>query len=208
MAAPTNPIRPIENSSPEPTEMNPNRAATAVTIVQNFLVRLPAATNASGRWRRQSTRAKTSAAKAARLSSQTTRFWAEPSAENMPPRVTGLRASDVHHERDRSVVHQLDLHHRAEPPRGDLDAALPQRQHQRLDERLRHRPGRRGAPGRAAALARVGIQRELADHEHRRTLVEDGALVAQDAQLADLAGERGHLLGAVVVRDADQGDQT
>nr|KEP23139.1 hypothetical protein DA06_11685 [Georgenia sp. SUBG003] len=62
-------------------------------------------------------------------------------------------------------------------------------------------------PGRPPALAHVGVKRELGDHEDRGTVVEDGALVAQDPQLGDLPGEPRDLLRAVVVRDAHEGEQ-
>ena len=48
------------------------------------------------------------------------------------------------------------------------------------------RPGGRGVPGGPPALARVAVQRELADHQQRRADVRSRALVAQHPQLVDL----------------------
>ena len=62
-------------------------------------------------------------------------------------------------------------------------------------------------PRGTAALASVPVQRELRDHEDRGTRVERGALVVKDAQLGDLAGDRGHLLGAVAALNAEEDDE-
>ena len=64
-------------------ETKPSSTATPRMIVQNCLVRLPAATNASGRCRNASTSANTSIAKAARPSSRVTMPWAVNSPLNM-----------------------------------------------------------------------------------------------------------------------------
>ena len=56
----------------------------------------------------------------------------------------------------------------------------------RVVERLAHRPGRGRLPRRAAALARVAVQRELADHQHRGAHVARALLVAQQPQVPDL----------------------
>ncbi len=80
--------------------------------------------------------------------------------------------------------------------------------HHGRHQRLGDGSGRRGGPGRAAALAGVAVERELAHHEHAgpgasATL----ALAAQDAQTVHLAGQRRGRRGSVAVRHADQHEQ-
>ena len=50
-----------------------------------------------------------------------------------------------------------------------------------VDDRLGHRARRGGVPRGAAALAGVGVEGELADHEDRGADVGDRALVLEDA---------------------------
>src|SRR5690606_8336640 len=57
-------------------------------------------------------------------------------------------------------------------------------------------------------LARVRVERELADDEHRRALVQDRPLPREDPELGDLACDRLDLRVAVVVRDADEREET
>src|SRR5688500_4152709 len=113
---------PMENSRKLPIETKPSRAPTERMTDQNCLVRLPAATKASGRCRRQSTRAKASAAKAARLSSSVTTCWAFPSPVNMQ---TGY-GSGVDDQGHWPVIDQGNLHHGPEPAGGHLHAPLAQ----------------------------------------------------------------------------------
>ena len=73
----------------------------------------------------------------------------------------------------------------------------------RVVERLAHRAGRGRLPGRAPALARVAVQRELADDQHRRAHVARALLVAQQAQVPDLPGRPRDLGCPVVVGDPE-----
>ena len=67
---------------------------------------------------------------------------------------------------------------RRSPPSSPRPAARRRRAaHQRLGDR----PRRGRGPARPAPLAGVGVQRELADHEDRRTDVQDRLLAGQDA---------------------------
>ena len=126
-----------------------------VTMVQNCLVRLPAATYASGRWM---------ASTSANLHGE----GREPQDDDDEPlrrsehvHVLSLRSagrSDVNHERDGSIVDQADLHHGAEPTGRDLDAALAQRRHHGVHHRLGDAAGGGAVPRRAAALPGVGVQ--------------------------------------------------
>ena len=77
----------------------------------------------------------------------------------------------------------------------------------RVDEGLGLLPGGGVRPRRAAPLAGVPVQGELRDHENRRTRIERGTLVVEDAQLGDLAGDRGDLVGAVATLDAQEDDE-
>ena len=83
----------------------------------------------------------------------------------------------------------------------------PQGRDHRVHQRLGDRSGSRRLPGRAAALARVGVQRELADHQQRRGHVGAGLLAVQDPQPPELGGQLRRLLRGVVVGDADQDEQ-
>ena len=78
------------------------------------------------------------------------------------------------------------------------------------DDLLDHGLGdgrRRGrVPRRAAALAGVGVEGELADDEHGRASSTPSAR-REDAQLGDLARHRRDLLGPVVVGDADEREE-
>src|SRR5437763_911599 len=67
--------------------------------------------------------------------------------------------------RERSVVHELDLHVRAERADLDVRATGAQGCHDMVDERLGDRTGRCGRPGRSPTFACLAVQRELADDE-------------------------------------------
>ena len=75
----------------------------------------------------------------------------------------------VEDHRDGSVVGQLHRHLGAEDPFLDVGPGLRQAGAHRLVERFGHLAGCRRLPGRPTTLARVAVQRELADHQHRRT---------------------------------------
>src|SRR6266550_129917 len=98
-------------------------------------------------------------------------------------------------QRYRPVVHQLDLHHRAELPRLDLDttAALTQQGHEAFVQGDRH--GRRRGVDKAGAapLAGIAVERELRDDEDAATDVGEIAVhfafvVSEDAQTKNLFG--------------------
>src|SRR5262249_12471451 len=65
------------------------------------------------------------------------------------------------HDRDRSVVHELDLHPGAEDARLDGDAELAERVAEPVVDRLGALRARSAAEARPVALRRVGDQREL-----------------------------------------------
>ena len=88
-----------------------------------------------------------------------------------------------------------------------MQAPATQIRNDRVDEGLSLITGRGMSPRGPTPLARVPIQRELRDHEDRRARVERGTLVIQDAQLSDLAGNRGHLLGTIASLDAQEDDE-
>src|SRR5439155_21062681 len=111
--------------------------------------------------------------------------------------------------RHRPVVHELDLHPRAEysaangnAERGELGAEM-------LIHRLRLL-GRGGiAEARAVALLRVGDEGELRYDERRAAGVEQAAIeaafvVREDAQARDLARETFCVGGFVAARNAEQ----
>ena len=79
-------------------------------------------------------------------------------------------------------------------PRSTLRAQALERVAEGVVQRLGDGAGRGSRPGRAASLAGVGVQRELADHQQRRAEVGRRLLVGEDAQLPDLAGQRGRRL--------------
>ena len=82
---------------------------------------------------------------------------------------------------------QIDLHHRAEDAAGRAEAIG-----EALVERLGELRPRRRDVGRAVALARVAVERELADDEHfalPQGLVHAAVGVGEDPQRADLVGQ-------------------
>ena len=110
-------------------------------------------------------------------------------------------------DRERAVVHQRDLHHRPELAGLDVQAPATQIRNDRVDEGLSLITGRGMSPRGPTPLACVPIQRELRDHENRRTHIHRGTLVVEDAQLGDLAGDHGDLVGAVATLDAQEDDE-
>ena len=120
-------------------------------------------------------------------------------------RVTSGRC--LQQERDRPVVGQRHRHVGAEGAALDLRAEPLELPAEGLVERLGHRTRRRGGPARPPALAGVAVQRELADHEDRRTDVGGRPLLAQDPDVPHLAGQPGDLGRAVVVGDPEQHDE-
>ncbi len=79
-------------------------------------------------------------------------------------------------------------------------------------QRVRKLRRRRADEARPIALAHVGAQGELADHEHAAAHVQDRAVhlagvVLEDPQVRDLAGEEGGFALAVAVLDAEQHEE-
>ncbi len=124
------------------------------------------------------------------------------------PARQGRLTGGVEHHRDRSVVGQTDLHLGAEHPLLDVGSGLLEARAHGLVERLGHLARSGCLPGRPAPLAGVAVQRELADHQHRGAEVSDRAFVAHDPQVPDLAHHPGDLVGAVVVGDAEEYDES
>lgn len=110
-------------------------------------------------------------------------------------------------DRERAVVHQRDLHHRPELAGLDVQAPATQIRNDRVDEGLSLITGRGMSPRGPTPLARVPVQGELRDHKDRSTRVEGGTFVVKDAQLGDLAGDHGDLVGAVATLDAQEDDE-
>ena len=110
-------------------------------------------------------------------------------------------------DRERPVVDQRHLHHRPELAGFHVQTPASQVGNNRVDEGLGLLPGGSVSPRRAAPLAGVAVQGELRDHENRGTHVERGTFVVEDAQLGDLAGNRGHLLGTIASLDAQEDDE-
>ena len=94
-------------------------------------------------------------------------------------------------------------------PVATVSTELTERVDHRVDERFGVL-GRGGLdPARAAALGRVAVERELADHEHRSADVDDRAVhhavvVVEDPQAGDLVGEPIGDADRVGVGDADE----
>jgi hypothetical protein len=86
-------------------------------------------------------------------------------------------------------------------------AQVPERADDRVDQRLRDRTWRGRLPGGAAALVRVAVQGELADHEQRGAEVFAGLLAVENAQAPELPREFARIAGGVVVGDADEHEQ-
>jgi len=119
----------------------------------------------------------------------------------------GCRSGRVEDQGHRPVADAGDQHVGAEDPAFDADPVARQGVADRVVRRLADRLWRSGQPGRTATLAAVAVQRELADDEHRSAGVGDRLLVAQQPEVADLAGRPGDLPLAVVVGDAEVDQQ-
>src|SRR5579871_3450241 len=105
-------------------------------------------------------------------------------------------------DRDGPVVDELDLHVSAEAPACRSELVADQ-----LVERTREL--RRGGAGEAGAVAaaRVGVERELADAQHRalaERVVHLPCGVGEDPQRPQLLREPPRAFGVVVRRDAEQ----
>jgi hypothetical protein len=125
------------------------------------------------------------------------------------PGPPGRACSDLEQQGDRPVVHELDLHVRAEDAGGHVGPAGAERVGEGVHQRLGLlRPGRVDV-GRSPSLARVAVERELADDEHRarhvgHRPVHDSLVIGEDAQLPELAGQLLGVRGVVVVGDAHE----
>ena len=101
-----------------------------------------------------------------------------------------------------------DLHVGAEDAGLDPGPEVAQGLHHGADQGLGHRPRGGRGPGRAAALGQVRVERELADHQERRSpYIGTGLLAVEDAQAPQLGGELRGLLRGVPVGHADQDEQ-
>jgi hypothetical protein len=139
----------------------------------------------------------------------------------VPLRVEAARAAapasrspfgQVEDEGDRTVVHQLDRHPRAEAAAGDAAAARAQPLGEPVDERRRDR-GRRGArEGGAAPPVERGEEGELGDEQdlaagRREVEVHPAAGVVEDPERGELGGGGLDLGLAVAVADPGQDEQ-
>src|SRR5262245_33416096 len=117
--------------------------------------------------------------------------------------------SQLEHDRHRPVVHELDLHLRAEDTGRDRDAERSQLVAEPLVERLGDLRGRSAAEARPVPLRGVGDERELRDDERRPADVDDAPVeaalvVGEDPQPGDLPGELCGVLLRVVRSHAEQ----
>ena len=102
-----------------------------------------------------------------------------------------MRLGALEDDRHRPVVHELDLHPRAEDAGLHPDAEVAQRLDEAVDER-RSDLGRRGIrEARPLALARIREERELAHDERlvarvEQRSVEAPGLVREDPETRDL----------------------
>lgn len=116
--------------------------------------------------------------------------------------------SAVEDDGDRAVIDGFDLHIRAEDASFDVGAEALEFAAEGFVDRFADPAGGSRTPTGAAALARVGVQRELADHQDRGVDVGGGLFVAKDAQIPDLAGQSLRLVGAIGVGDTEIDQQT
>ena len=122
----------------------------------------------------------------------------------------GLR---VQHDCDRTVVDERDLHPRAEDTAGDTRSIVRHGLAEGVVQRLRLSRIGCAREARAVSLAGVGDERELTDDQRlardvEERAVEAAALVLEDPEPCDLAGERPSVLLAVAGGDAEQHDDT
>ena len=119
----------------------------------------------------------------------------------------------VEEQRDRAVVHQLDLHHRAEDAFGH--ARGPPRATRATNWRYSACAAsgrRRGHVAGTAAAAGVAVERELRDHQDRAADLERGEVhlarrVVEDPQVGDLVRQGVGVRGPVVAPDGEQDDE-
>src|ERR687888_2069533 len=125
----------------------------------------------------------------------------EPSAGSVSP--------PVENDRDRALVHQLDLHPRAEGAGLDVYPERAQRLAEALVERLGSLGRSRVGEARPVPLRRVREQRELTDDEGRAAGVEKRAvelslLVLEDPQARHAPGEPLGRRRVVAARNPDE----
>src|SRR5581483_9137113 len=119
----------------------------------------------------------------------------------------------LEHDRDRAVVHELDLHPGAEDARLDGHAGVAEGGAEALEERLRVLRPRGAAEARPVALRGVRDQGELG-HDERRPArvqqrpVEPAVGAFEDAQPRHPAGEAVDVRIGVLRRHPDEREQT
>src|SRR4051795_4315795 len=119
----------------------------------------------------------------------------------------GCPGSDLQQQGHRSLVDRRDPHPGAEHARGHGCATAASFGDDLVDQRFGALTRSRVLPGRPPALASVGIQRELADHEQRQPQVlrRAGPVVGgEDPQLVHLAGQCPGAVGVVLASHTDQ----
>ena len=93
----------------------------------------------------------------------------------------GPDRSQLEQHRHRAVVDELDLHVRAEHAGLHVRAEPAQRVGEGRDQRLGDGTRRGRVPRRPSTLGGIGVERELADDQDRRTDVARRLLVVENA---------------------------
>ena len=132
---------------------------------------------------------------------------------NLPVRSALKLPMAVEQQRDRTVVDQRDVHVQAKGARGHGKAPRTNALGE-IPVKLFGKIGRRGmGEARAAALAAITQERELADNEHFPTDVGERevhlpSVVLEDAQARDFLSQVICVALRVVRRDAEQNEQS
>src|SRR6266540_1660496 len=115
----------------------------------------------------------------------------------------------VEQDRDRSLVHELDLHRRAEDAGGDREPLLADQRAEPLVQRVRRLGRRRKDEARPVALARVAVERELGHDEHAAGDLGEREVhlprcVLEHAQRRHLVGEQAGVVLPIVASHPEQ----
>jgi hypothetical protein len=114
----------------------------------------------------------------------------------------------------RSVIDQLDVHHRLESAGRHWHTSCLQFSHDCLVQRPRRLRRRRLVERRPSSLAHVAVERELRDDQHAASGVHDGAIHGlagvglEHAHVADLGGDIARVRLGVRLADAEQDEQS